>query len=72
MADNKAKKPAKATALFIRSVSKQGFRRAGFAFTPDGFGIAVDALTEEQIKALRDEPNLIVEDAEIEAAGSEQ
>ena len=47
--------------LFIRSVSPQGFRRAGMRFTPEGHGIALSALTEAQIQALLDDPDLIVE-----------
>lgn len=66
MAEPKATKTKKIKALFIRSVSKQGFRRAGFAFNAEGFGIALDTLTKEQITALRDESNLVVEDSEIE------
>ncbi|UQY32649.1 hypothetical protein K8U54_12935 [Pseudomonas fulva] len=48
-------------ALFIRSVSPRGFRRCGHRFTPEGHGIALSALTEEQIEALASDPNLRVE-----------
>ncbi|WP_126456726.1 hypothetical protein [Sulfuriflexus mobilis] len=39
----------------------KSFRRAGLAFNEVGYGIALDALTKEQLKALKDEKNLIVE-----------
>lgn len=48
-------------ALFIRSVSDRGFRRCGHRFTPEGHGIALDVLTEDQIKTLVEDPNLRVE-----------
>jgi hypothetical protein len=53
-------------ALFIRSKPQLGFRRCGFRFEREGFGIALDALTADQVQALRNEPNLIVEESEIE------
>jgi hypothetical protein len=37
------------------------FRRAGFAFNQHGSGIALDALTDEQLAAIESEPRLIVE-----------
>ena len=46
--------------LWIRSVPPT-FRRCGFAFTRDGMGIALHALTEEQVEVLVSEPNLVVE-----------
>lgn len=55
-------------ALFIRSKSKAGFRRCGFEFNAEGYGIALDALTDEQIQILRAEPKLIVQDTEIDVA----
>ncbi|TBU75633.1 hypothetical protein DNK10_11130 [Pseudomonas daroniae] len=48
-------------ALFIRSVSPRGFRRCGHRFTPEGHGIALDVLTDDQIKTLAEDPNLRVE-----------
>lgn len=47
--------------LWITAVPEQGFRRCGFRFTREGFAIALDALTAEQIKQLQSEPNLKVE-----------
>lgn len=46
--------------LWIRSLPAT-FRRAGHQFNRRGHGIALDALTPEQIEALEDEPNLVVE-----------
>ena len=45
--------------LFIKSRPKS-FRRCGFRFDREGFGIALDGLTEEQIHILKNEPNLVV------------
>lgn len=47
--------------LWITAVPEQGFRRCGFRFTREGFAIALDALTAEQIEQLQSEPNLKVE-----------
>lgn len=47
--------------LWIVAIPEQGFRRCGFRFTREGFGIALDALTAEQIEQLENEPNLKVE-----------
>lgn len=57
--------------LFVRARPATGFRRCGFFFPPEGIGIAVDALTDEQQAALRAEPNLLVEDCEFPAEGQE-
>lgn len=50
------------TGLWIKSVSEQGRRRAGFQFTREPYGIALSALTEDQIVALKADPMLIVEE----------
>ncbi|PTS86090.1 hypothetical protein DBR00_06845 [Pseudomonas sp. HMWF032] len=47
--------------LWIVAIPEQGFRRCGYRFTREGFGIALDALTVEQIEQLENEPNLKVE-----------
>lgn len=47
--------------LWVVALPEQGFRRCGFRFTREGFGIALDALTAEQIEQLENEPNLKVE-----------
>lgn len=47
--------------LWIASIHEHGFRRCGFRFTREGVGIALAALTEEQIEQLESEPNLLVE-----------
>lgn len=46
--------------IFVRSFG-ESFRRAGFAFTREGRGLLVDDLTEEQLKALVNEPMLNVQ-----------
>lgn len=69
MANDKSKTAAGSAAVkgfFIRSRPATGFRRCGFAFTPDGFGIAESALTKEQIAILKAERNLVVEEGEFE------
>ncbi|MCP4469003.1 MAG: hypothetical protein GY813_19935 [Halieaceae bacterium] len=60
MATNK--KSAEVDGFFIRSVSKQGFRRCGLAFTHVGFGIAADVLKSNEIEILRNDPNLVVQE----------
>jgi len=47
--------------LWIVAIPEQGFRRCGDRFTREGFGIAMSALTPEQIETLENEPNLKVE-----------
>ncbi|WP_312679866.1 HI1506-related protein [Stutzerimonas nitrititolerans] len=47
--------------LWIVAIPEQGFRRCGYRFTREGFGIAMSALTPEQIETLENEPNLKVE-----------
>lgn len=61
--DAQISKPVKG--FFIRSRPATGFRRCGFAFTPEGFGIAESALTDEQIEILLKEPNLVVQYGEF-------
>lgn len=67
-ADAKAKADAKASVLTksisVRSKSKHGFRRAGFAFGPEPKIISLNNLNDAKLKALNNEPNLIVEDLE--------
>lgn len=47
--------------LWVVAIPEHGFRRLGYRFTREGFGIAMDALTAEQIEILENEPNLKVE-----------
>jgi hypothetical protein len=47
--------------LWIRSVPEQGFRRIGMRFTREGHGVALSALTDDQVAALISDPNLTVE-----------
>lgn len=47
-------------AVWVTSVPKS-FRRAGFRFDRNGVGIALEALSEDQLDALESEPNLKVE-----------
>ncbi|HBO0784615.1 hypothetical protein KUC85_00930 [Pseudomonas aeruginosa] len=50
--------------IFVRSYPPT-FRRAGFAFTSEGIGIALSALTEAQLRAIKEEPQLRVESCEF-------
>lgn len=43
-----------------------GFRRAGMAHPAAATDHPIDSLTEDQIKALKGEPMLVVEEAEVE------
>ncbi|MBZ9574414.1 hypothetical protein [Modicisalibacter sp. MOD 31.J] len=55
-------------ALFIRTrkaVPRR--RRAGFVFTPEGHGIALAALSADQIAAFESDPTLIVEECTFPA-----
>lgn len=48
--------------IWVRTVpGVRRFRRAGMAFNEAGTGIALEAITDEQLAALEAEPNLIVE-----------
>lgn len=47
--------------LWIRAVPEQGFRRLGMRFTREGHGVALSALTDDQVEALISDPNLTVE-----------
>ncbi|MDH5184886.1 MAG: HI1506-related protein [Gammaproteobacteria bacterium] len=52
--------------VFVKCIRGKGsFRRAGFKFDETGFGIALDALSEEQLQALNDEPMLVVEECKV-------
>lgn len=48
-------------ALWVRSVSDQGFRRCGIRFSPEGRYIREDDLDEEQLKELVNDRSLVVE-----------
>jgi len=60
MASNKKAVPG----LFIKSRA-ESFWRCGFKFTREGYGIALDALTKEQVDILKKEPALFVEEVEV-------
>lgn len=70
-----AKPTAKATGtanlvkgIFVRSLSPTGtFRRCGITFTRQGVGVALDAVTEAQLAAIKAEPMLIWEETEFPA-----
>jgi len=67
-ATKKAAKKEAVPAIFVRCAKPGGrFRRAGFDFTHQGISIALDAIDDEQLKALRNEPMLVVKDSEITA-----
>lgn len=46
--------------LELRTARKEGFRRAGLAITREGISVRADTLTEEQIKALHEEPMIMI------------
>ena len=54
-------------ALFIRAVPEQGWRRCGQRFTREGHGIALSLLSEADVDALCNDPNLLVEYCTISA-----
>ncbi|SES27935.1 hypothetical protein SAMN04487958_1124 [Vreelandella subterranea] len=52
--------------VFVRTKrSVKSRRRAGFRFNRKGVGIALELLSEEQLKQLRDDPALEVEDCTL-------
>lgn len=58
-------KTVKVKALQVVS-ARPGFRRAGIAFGKEPTTIKVSDLTKEQIKQLKDEPQLAISEVEIE------
>ena len=46
--------------LWVTANAEHGMRRCGFRFTREGLGIALSALTGEQIEQLEAEPGLTV------------
>lgn len=57
-----AKKSKAIDGILVRTVpGVKRFRRAGYAFSAAPVGFALSALTEKQLQALEDEPNLITE-----------
>lgn len=60
MARNEQKTTEK-NMLRVRSLDKGGFRRAGMHFTPEGVEVAREDLSDEQFKAISEEPRLAVE-----------
>lgn len=64
-------KKKQTTAVLMISSKGESFRRCGFGFTREPIGIAMDALTEEQIETLRNEPNLIVQEGEFDESAGE-
>ncbi|TZG41651.1 hypothetical protein FZZ93_02430 [Halomonas eurihalina] len=55
-------------AVFVRT--RRGIksrRRAGHRFTREGFGIALSALTDDQVAALTEDPGLEVEECTVPA-----
>jgi len=62
-----AKKTNEVPAIFVQSRPAK-FHRAGHKFTREGHGIALEALDADQVKAIREEPMLIVTDCTIDLA----
>lgn len=53
-------------ALAIRSIPAAGFCRAGRRWLPEVQTVALSEFTKDQVKALREEVNLVVDDVEIQ------
>lgn len=59
---------SKIKALYIAAKKGQPRRcRAGMCFDEVGHGVALDALSDEQIEALKADPLLVVEETEVDA-----
>lgn len=56
--------------IFVRSFAPS-FRRAGFTFTQEGFGLLIQDLSEAQLEAIRGEPLLHVQESEFPATEGE-
>ncbi|MDO0944654.1 HI1506-related protein [Chromohalobacter israelensis] len=55
--------------LYVRTKKRFGSRRrAGFRFNREGFGIALDALSDEQVASLKADPTLVVEEGTVPAS----
>ena len=48
------------TKIIVKSMSDRGFRRAGIQFTRDGVELDTSTLKPEQLKAITNEPALVV------------
>lgn len=57
-------------ALSIKA-SRDGFRRAGRSWSKEATIVKLSELSKAQIKALKDESNLMVSEVEIEDKGAE-
>ncbi len=62
MTDN----PKTVPGLRIRAVPENGFCRSGRRWSREAQDVPQSEFTKAQIKALREEPNLVVVDVEIE------
>lgn len=66
----KSKTPNMVDGIFVRSLPER-FRRAGFDFNREGFGLILADLTKEQLKAIEGEPMLSVQYVEIPAKAAD-
>lgn len=66
----KSKTPNMVDGIFVRSLPER-FRRAGFDFNREGFGLILADLTKEQLKAIESEPMLSVQYVEIPATAAD-
>ena len=64
------KEPTLLPGIYVRSIPEV-FRRAGHVFTREGHGLLLDNLTEEQLKAIREEPLLAVQECEFPATAED-
>lgn len=69
MADPKPK-TKKVPGLRVRALVN-GFRRAGRAWSVESVDVPLADLNKVQVAQLRDEPQLVVEDIEIDVAAAE-
>lgn len=66
----KDKDPQMLDGIFVRSLPER-FRRAGFDFSREGYGLILADLTPEQLKAIEEEPMLSVQYVEIPATAAD-
>lgn len=66
-APSKAAKTATVKGVHVKTrPGLKSFRRAGFGFNEQGSGIALSALSDEQLEALENETSLVVEPCSFE------
>jgi len=63
----KTPKPKAVEGIHVKTIpGLKSFRRAGFGFNQEGISFTLDALSEEQLEALENEPHLVITHCTLE------